>query len=103
MAGSSQNFAYPGREFSRDAFQSRPSPKLESSASKVNEVLRALQLAKLSIQKTGGRRTSISNTCYSTSEHRFVPFACPKDNFALQPCLRTQVGGWSNSLHFGST
>ncbi|KAG0591735.1 hypothetical protein KC19_1G197600 [Ceratodon purpureus] len=70
MVSSPQNLAYSGREFSKDNFQSRTSAKIENSSSKVNEVLKALQLAKLSIQKTGVRRTSIPNTCYS-SEHSY--------------------------------
>lgn len=73
MDGTSQSFAYPGRELSRENFQSRsPSTKIESTTSKVNEVLKALQLAKLSIQNSGGRRTSIPNPSHPTSEHRFV-------------------------------
>ncbi|XP_024383205.1 uncharacterized protein [Physcomitrium patens] len=62
MMVTSASFTHSGGEISRENYQTRASNKIESTTSKVNEVLKALQLAKLSIQNTGARRSSISNS-----------------------------------------
>lgn len=92
LEGTSQSFAYPGRELSRESFQSRsPTTKVESTTSKVNEVLKALHIAKLSIQNTGGRRTSISNPYYPTLEHRFACLLSEKTPLSCTHCSGINV------------
>lgn len=69
MMDKSLSVADYGQEFSGENFQRRPSSKSERTASKVNDLLKALQLAKLSIQNPGARRTSILNLYEPRFEH----------------------------------
>lgn len=71
MMDKSLSVADYGQEFSGENFQRRPSSKSERTASKVNDLLKALQLAKLSIQNPGARRTSILNL-YEPSLSRYT-------------------------------
>lgn len=74
MEGTSQGYVYPCQESPRESFRSRStSGRMESTSSKVNEVLKALQLAKLSIRNSKtGRPTNSSEPSYAKGDKHNV-------------------------------